>query len=97
VRRDDEGLYIVKLPTRKDKLNNLGESRDVALKRFLSMEKRLITQPSVYEEYKKFMQEYINLNHIREVNIHPTTSPSTQSFYLPHHAVRKRAPPRNSG
>jgi len=45
--RRDEG-YTVKPSTRQDKLNNLGESRDVALKRFLSMEKRLITQSSMY-------------------------------------------------
>jgi len=85
--RRDEGRYIVKLLTRQDKLNNLRESRNVALKRFLFMEKRLITQPSVYEEYKKFMQEYINLNHMNHMNIYPT-SPSTQSSYLPHHVVR---------
>ncbi|XP_018378092.1 PREDICTED: uncharacterized protein LOC108770856 [Trachymyrmex cornetzi] len=85
----NEGRFIVKLPIRQDKMDNLGESRDIALRRFKSVEKRLITQPCMYNEYKRFMDEYVQLNHMKEV--HDSAMPSSPVVYLPHHAVRTGA------
>ncbi|KYN43841.1 hypothetical protein ALC56_01711, partial [Trachymyrmex septentrionalis] len=81
VSRNLEGRFIVKLPIKHDKLNNVKESKDIALRRFKSLEKRLITQPCIYNEYKKFMDEYIQLNYMKEVNSHTRLSPSSPVFY----------------
>ncbi|XP_011878981.1 PREDICTED: uncharacterized protein LOC105568157 [Vollenhovia emeryi] len=50
VRRDTEGRFIVKLPTIDEKLQQLGDSREIAKRRFLNLEKRLSTQPLVYSQ-----------------------------------------------
>ncbi|XP_071581394.1 uncharacterized protein [Temnothorax nylanderi] len=42
----------------------------------------------MYSEYKKFMQEYIDSGHMREVDSLMESTPN-KSYYLPHHAVRK--------
>jgi len=42
-------------------------------------------------KYKKFMDEYIQLNHMNEVDSHTKPSPSSLVFYLPHHAVQNEA------
>jgi len=62
--------FIIKLSTRQDKLNSLEESRNFALRRFISSEKRLSVQPCMYAEYRKFTQEYIHLDDMRKINIH---------------------------
>jgi len=87
VRRNDEGRFIVKLPINDEKLQQLGESKEIAKRRFLNLERRLITQPSTYEQYRKFMQEYISLNHMHEVDDSETDTKT--SYYLPHHPVFK--------
>ncbi|XP_011063365.1 PREDICTED: uncharacterized protein LOC105151386 [Acromyrmex echinatior] len=86
VKRNLESRFIVKLPTKQDKLDELGESKDIALKSFKSLEKRLIAQPCMYE-YRKFMDEYRRLNHIK-VTSSTMLSHSSPAFYLPHHAVQ---------
>ncbi|KYQ50967.1 hypothetical protein ALC60_09905 [Trachymyrmex zeteki] len=55
------------------------ESKDIALRRFRSLEKRLIAQPCTYDEYKKFMDEFIHLDHM---NSHTMPSPSSPAFLL---------------
>ena len=87
VKRKLENRFIVKLPTRQDKLDELGESKDIALKCFKSLEKRLIAQPRMYDEYKKFMDEYRLLNHMKKM-ISTMLSQGSPTFYLPHHAVQ---------
>ncbi|XP_018371002.1 PREDICTED: uncharacterized protein LOC108766304 [Trachymyrmex cornetzi] len=93
VTRNSEGRFIVKLPIKQDKLSGLRESMDIALRCFKSLEKRLIAQPRMYDEYKKFMGEYTQLNHMKEVNSHVMPSPSSPGFYLPHHAVQTGSGP----
>jgi len=88
VKRHTDGRFIVQLPIKQDKLANLGNSRDITLRRYKALEARLITQPDMYTEYKRFMQEYIELGHMREVNSYQELEPNTQAYYLPHHAVR---------
>ncbi|XP_018360619.1 PREDICTED: uncharacterized protein LOC108759612, partial [Trachymyrmex cornetzi] len=84
VSRNTEGRFIVKLPTNDDKMQQLGETHEIAKRRFLSLEKRLLLQPDVCAQYRKFMQEYIDLNHMRR------TKPSVNheiAYYMPHHSV----------
>lgn len=91
-RRNDEGRFIVQLPIKTDKLIALGDSKDIALKRFKSLERRLLKQPQMHAEYKKFIHEYKELGHMREVPSHLNINPSNANlpaYYLPHHAVYK--------
>ena len=88
VKRNLESRFIVKLLTKQDKLDKLGESKDIALKCFKSLEKRLIAQPRMYDEYKRFMDEYRCLNHMKEVTRSTMLSHGSPAFYLPYHAVQ---------
>lgn len=41
----------------------MGNSRQIAMKRFLSLEKRLDRDSNLRSEYVKFMREYESLGH----------------------------------
>jgi len=88
VKRHTDGRFIVQLPIKQDKLTKLGNSHDITLRRYKALEARLISQPDMYAEYKRFMQEYIELGHMREVNKYQELEKNNQAYYLPHHAVR---------
>lgn len=86
--RDQSGRIVVELSLREGNQLKLGNSRDVALKRFYTVESKLQKQPLLKAQYTAFMQEYETLNHMRLV--HDTAHNEAQtSFYLPHHAVIK--------
>lgn len=87
VNRTPQRRFIVSLPIKEDKIAQLGESRSIAMRRFLSLEKRLSRQPELKVEYSKFMSEYLSLDHMRKVSISLDTI--TPHFYLPQHAVIK--------
>lgn len=87
--RNAEGRFMVKLPINSIKLQQLGDSKEIARRRFLNLERRLSMQPSVYSRYRNFMQEYISLNHMCEVEDHGKDDEI--SYYLPHHAVFKES------
>lgn len=83
--RNDDGKFVVKLPV-NDKLDELGESYQFALKRFYCLERRLQKQPELHHVYKEFISEYYKLSHMREVT---NASSSKLPYYMPHHAVIK--------
>lgn len=62
-----EGLFIVKLPVNKQKLQRLGDTKDNARRCFLNLERRLLKQLDVCSQYQNFMREYIELGHMAEV------------------------------
>lgn len=75
----------VRLPF-NDKKNELGDSYQIALKRFYALERRLVQNPQLYEEYSKFLDEYKELGHMMEV----TGSEAIEDgYFIPHHAVFK--------
>jgi len=76
------------MPVKADKLQQLGESRSVALNRFLSMERRLQKQPMLKQQYVQFMTEYSELGHMIRATEDQTTK-QTSRYYIPHHAVLK--------
>ncbi|XP_011858104.1 PREDICTED: uncharacterized protein LOC105555686 [Vollenhovia emeryi] len=91
-RRNEEGRFIVQLPIRMDKLTAIGDSRDIALKRFKLLERRFAKQPQMHAEYKKLIHEYKELGHMREVPNHldsKISNANIPTYYLPHHAVYK--------
>ncbi|XP_058810927.1 uncharacterized protein LOC131675801 [Topomyia yanbarensis] len=82
--RTAEGRYLVHLPF-NDKKKQLGESRSMAEKRFLGLERRLDGAPELKMLYKEFLKDYEALGHMIE-NPNPD---DLQTFYLPHHYVLK--------
>ncbi|XP_050343813.1 uncharacterized protein LOC126769218 [Nymphalis io] len=85
-RRDESGRYIVRLPFREENtLCMSGNSRDIAEKRFRSLEKRLGNNKELKEKYVEVIQEYLSLGHMRPVA--KDDMKKDKAFYLPHHAV----------
>ena len=84
VNKTSEGNFVVSIPF-KDNLCELGDSRENALKRYFSQEQRLIKNSYLKGEYDKFMNEYLELGHMREVD--EGQNKNTMVYYMPHHAV----------
>lgn len=84
--RDGNGRYCVQIPL-KGEVSELGESRDTALRRLLSVERRLSTKPEFHRQYIQFMKEYEELGHMQEIT--PAEIESSKTYYIPHHAVHK--------
>ncbi|XP_015122308.1 uncharacterized protein LOC107044789 [Diachasma alloeum] len=74
---------MVALPFNELK-DQLGSSRAQALRRFFSLERRLKTNPDLWQEYSKVIEEYEQLGHMKKVE-----NEREEGFYLPHHAVLK--------
>ncbi|XP_018400787.1 PREDICTED: uncharacterized protein LOC108778179 [Cyphomyrmex costatus] len=89
VSQNEQGRYVVKLPIKEESIGNLGNSRDIALRRLHGTERRFIRDPNLRDQYVRFMDEYLKLRHMKEVSTFP--SEDTASFYLPHHGVFKGA------
>ncbi|UYV73041.1 hypothetical protein LAZ67_10001650 [Cordylochernes scorpioides] len=68
-------------------LPTLGESRINALKRFLSLERKLQKSPSILKQYCDFMDEYLLINHMELIPSDELDTPSGQCYYIPHHCV----------
>lgn len=95
-RRMTDGRFSTRLPLRTlfDSNAVLGKSRDIAVSRFLMLERRFQRDPKLKEAYSKCINEYLELNHMQ---LATTTEAeckrmsSYSSFYLPHHAVLKES------
>ncbi|XP_072403142.1 uncharacterized protein [Diabrotica undecimpunctata] len=85
-RRNLDGRFIVSIPF-KSQVDSLGESRSIAQRRFYSLEKRLLNDPIMKEQYVAFMEEYLSLGHMSRVT--DCTLP-VHSYYFPHHGVMKQ-------
>ncbi|XP_055615150.1 uncharacterized protein LOC129761453 [Toxorhynchites rutilus septentrionalis] len=84
-KRDDSGRFVVKLPL-KENSSDLDDCYALALKRFLSLEKRLARDSNLRSQYQDFIREYEDLGHCQEVT--PTNeTPNQSKYYMPHHAV----------
>ncbi|XP_071642941.1 uncharacterized protein [Temnothorax longispinosus] len=60
---------------------------EIALKRLRGLEKRLARDPNLRVQYNQFLDEYLALGHMKQVE--DTAQDDKGSFYLPHHAVFK--------
>lgn len=83
-KRCDDGRYMVKLPFKSDQNKNLGESYDIAQRRYINMKKRLDSNIEFCKKYNDCIQEYLDLNQM-EI----TTDTQQPHYYLPHHPVVK--------
>ncbi|KAL0893471.1 hypothetical protein ABMA27_013673 [Loxostege sticticalis] len=71
-----------------DQVNEtLGSSFDLALFRFLSLEKRLHKNINLLTQYQKFIDEYIELGQAHYVNINSYDFANDPVYFLPHHPV----------
>lgn len=65
----------------------LGNSFDLALTRFINLEKKLQRSPFLLTEYQKFIDEYVNLGHGHYFDIASYDFSREPIYFLPHHAV----------
>ncbi|XP_053686400.1 uncharacterized protein LOC128735944 [Sabethes cyaneus] len=66
--RLDDGRYVVQLPKQLNFDRMLGESRNMALDRFIKMEKRLDRDLEMKKQYHSVIQEYLDLGHMRKLS-----------------------------
>jgi hypothetical protein len=86
--RDDTGRFVVTLPL-KEPASSLGSSREMAIRRLKSLEKRLEAIPEHKQDYKDFMHEYMKLGHMELVPEEEVLNPKNPTAYIPHHFVLK--------
>lgn len=82
--RHSEGNYIVKLPFRDNTPISPGNSREIAIKRLHSLERKFSKDETLKTRYTEVIKEYEQLGHMV-----PIKEPDTHqaAIYLPHHAV----------
>ncbi|XP_072377951.1 uncharacterized protein [Diabrotica undecimpunctata] len=83
--RNENGQFVVKLPF-KYSTDLLGDSKEIAKKRFISLENRFKTHPQFYQLYKNFIHEYIDLGHMTRVESDMVTE---TTYFFPHHGKYK--------
>ncbi|XP_073949024.1 uncharacterized protein [Choristoneura fumiferana] len=83
VSRNEEGRYTVALPFCKDS-SELGNSRSVAHRRLLYLEKKFKQMPTLRDSYNKVISEYMHNGYLTEI---PESELTDDGYYIPHHAV----------
>ncbi|GBN90505.1 hypothetical protein AVEN_67660-1 [Araneus ventricosus] len=84
-KRDETGRYIVKLPIIEGKRSALGDSKEIAERRLNLLWKRLDKNKTMATQYKAFIDEYFQLNHMERIL--DSVDPKSSEYYIPHHAV----------
>ncbi|XP_065079415.1 uncharacterized protein LOC135702313 [Ochlerotatus camptorhynchus] len=86
--RDSSGRFVVQLPKKQFMLDRLGESQSIAIRRFMALERRLDADPAVKKMYTEFIEEYLRMQHMREISPRELST-FPVAYFLPHHAVIK--------
>ncbi|XP_070522380.1 uncharacterized protein [Cardiocondyla obscurior] len=81
--RDSKGRYVVRLPLKKDP-NVLGDSKKRAICCLNRLTQRFSKDPTLYQLYTDFLNEYKEMGHMI---LNTETGSSSPSYYLPHHGV----------
>lgn len=79
--RDEDGRFFVSIPL-KDSITKLGDSKEIAIRRFHALERKLQGNLNLRQQYIAFMKEYEGLGHMTKI-LEPDNNPI--SYYLPHH------------
>ncbi|GIY59832.1 reverse transcriptase [Caerostris darwini] len=88
--RDSTGRFAVKFPFRESS-DELGSFRDIAIHRLHQIERRFAKNPSLFNEYHKFMEDYLKLGHMELIPENEIDVPANSSFCLPHHPVPNKS------
>lgn len=84
--RTDEGRFVVPLPfVDLDNKPTFSNSREIALRRFSSVERRLQLNPEYKKAYVSFMEDYTARGHLEEVE--PPSTKDGKFYYIPHHGI----------
>ncbi|XP_062538699.1 uncharacterized protein LOC134206974 [Armigeres subalbatus] len=89
VERNEQGRYVVGLPKRDCFAERIGESKSMALRRLVQLERRFKEDPGLHARYNKAIQEYLDNDHLRLVPLAEEGSERRIVCYLPHHPVYK--------
>lgn len=83
--RDSTGRYVVPLPFKEeDEDHSFPGSRNVALRRFHSIERKLVKNPELYLQYNDFMKDYLESGHMSLV---PVDKLQSGRYHIPHHCI----------
>ncbi|XP_058456928.1 uncharacterized protein LOC131434280 [Malaya genurostris] len=85
--RDPSGRFVVALPKRNSMISRLGNSKEIATHRFLSLERRLNSNSHLKEAYSAFINEYAYLGHMKLIDDSAEAELNYPTYYLPHHCV----------
>ncbi|XP_031635614.1 uncharacterized protein LOC116348687 [Contarinia nasturtii] len=95
--RQPTGKYMVRLPIKTlfDPNQTLGRSKQIALRRFQQLERRLQRTDGLMERYSAGINDYFELNQIvpaissedDHCTVTETNKPTVTACYLPHHPV----------
>nr|XP_034836272.1 uncharacterized protein LOC117992671 [Maniola hyperantus] len=84
--RDSSGRYVVQLPFKDQIEPTFAGSRDVAIRRFKAIERRLSRDPVLHKQYSEFMEDYLHSGHMSLVSAKELNN---GKYYIPHHCVVK--------
>lgn len=85
--RNSEGRFVVRIPL-KYPISNLGESKTMATKRLISLERKF-QQNSLFKiQYTDFMEEYKRLQHMTKLDY---LEKDKTYYFLPHHGVLRES------
>ncbi|XP_055543031.1 uncharacterized protein LOC129728607 [Wyeomyia smithii] len=85
--RDADGKFRVTLFKRNYLMERLGESKSIATKRFMALERRLNANLEMKALYTAFIHEYLLMGHMKEIR--DEEDEPKCSYYMPHHVVMK--------
>jgi len=83
--RLQNGRYKVRLPMKPNFEQSLGKSKPQAVAQFMQLERKLCKDEKLAENYTNFMQEYLEMGHMKENEI-----TYTPTCYLPHNGILKQ-------
>ncbi|GBL81565.1 hypothetical protein AVEN_93369-1 [Araneus ventricosus] len=81
---NEKGRFVIKLPVYRD-INQLGNTKGMAVSGLLSMENKFKFDSEFEKEYKGFMKQYEEAEHISP---NKDLDSSKIEYFLPHHAVQ---------
>lgn len=87
-KRLDNGRYEVRLPMKAEMKEKLGSSKEIAIAQFKNLERKLNKNESLAKQYKLFISEYEQLEHMKLATSSSQHRAGIECF-LPHHAVLK--------
>lgn len=83
--RQPDGRYVVSLPFVTEP-PALGASREIALRRYHQLEKRLQRDPELGQKYTAAIDDFIQLGHLKLAE----RPPEEHHYYIPHHCVTRK-------